>query len=154
MKINLQRVPCSIFDVHSIRNSITLKHIEKSVWMMVNSVYRFGFMSNKKKKEKKKYSTPKQLHHHGFHTIDEYLLNELSPLSLFPLLPRFFSEITTTSREDRPVLFSLNYSPGGIGIFLPPRRFCPRRMEKTELKGWIKVWAIRRFHWFLLALRK
>lgn len=152
MKINLQRVPCSIFDVRSIRNSITLKHIEKSVWMMVNSVYRFGFMSNKKKK--KKYSTPKQLHHHGFHTIDEYLLNELSPLSLFPLLPRFFSEITTTSREDRSVLFSLNYSPGGIGIFLPPRRFRPRRMEKTELKGWIKVWAIRRFHSFLLALRK
>lgn len=154
MKINLQRVPCSIFDVHSIRNSITLKHIEKSVWMMVWT--RFTGLDSwvTKKKEKKKYSTPKQLHHHGFHTIDEYLLNELSPLSLFPLLPRFFSEITTTSREDRPVLFSLNYSPGGIGIFLPPRRFCPRRMEKTELKGWIKVWAIRRFHSFLLALRK
>lgn len=153
MKINLQRVPCSIFDVHSIRNSITLKHIEKSVWMMVWT--RFTGLDSWVTKKKKRKNIPPQSNciiMASTRSMSTCWMN--FHLSLFPLLPRFFSEITTTSREDRPVLFSLNYSPGGIGIFLPPRRFCPRRMEKTELKGWIKVWAIRRFHSFLLALQK
>lgn len=89
-----------------------------------------------KKKEKKKYSIPSNCIIIGFHTIDEYLLNELSLPPLSP--PRFFSEITMTSREDRPVLFSLNYSPGNRN-FLASSSFLSTTNGKRELKGWIEL---------------
>lgn len=51
-------------------------------------------MNNKKKKK----NIPKQLHHRDFHAIDEYLLNELSPLP-----PRFsFQRLPRLAGEDRP----------------------------------------------------
>lgn len=92
-----------------------------------------GFMNNKKKRKKKIFH-PKQLHHHRL-PHDRWVLVEWT---FTPPSPRFFSEITTTSREDRPVLFSLNYSPGNRN-FLASSSFLSTTNGKRELKGWIEL---------------
>lgn len=91
------------------------------------------FMNNKKKR-KKKNIPPQAIASSSAST------RSMSTcwMNFTPPSPRFFSEITTTSREDRPVLFSLNYSPGNRN-FLASSSFLSTTNGKRELKGWIEL---------------